>query len=100
MNFNPAGAAYAGVTDSDTSDSYPSEIVGLVHVKGTVVMEQNALVRGALISESGALADAVNIRGNSSVVHVPTLTTNPPMGYTSAVTMSAQRGSFRQVVVP
>jgi hypothetical protein len=99
-NFNPSGVPYLGGTDSDTSDSYPSEIDGLVHVKGTLVMDQGSLVRGAIICESAAGTNAVDIKSNVSVVYDPTLYASPPMGYTKSVTMSLQPGSWKQVVGP
>lgn len=100
VNFNPAGAPYQGATDSDMTDTYPCEIGGLVHVKGTVTLDQNSLVRGMIICESGALADAVYVRGNASVVYTASLATSPPMGYTKSVTMAVEAGSYKQVVLP
>ena len=35
-NFNPPGAPYSDVTDTDETDQYPNEIRGLIHVKGSL----------------------------------------------------------------
>lgn len=59
-NLNPPGSAYFGVSDSDTADSYPSMIEGLVFVTGNlsitgasdVTVEGVVLVGGALLIDS------------------------------------------------
>jgi hypothetical protein len=99
-NYNPVGAPYQNVTDSDTADTYASEIDGLVHIKGTIIMNMAPLFRGAIICESGALTNAIDVSGTPTVVYDPTLYSSPPMGYTKSVTMSIQAGSYRQVVLP
>jgi hypothetical protein len=99
-NYNPAGAPYQGVADSDTSDTYPCEIGGLVHVTGTVTLDQRSLIRGMLICESGALLDAVTVKGDATIVYTPSLATSPPMGYTKSVTMVMEPGSYKQAVLP
>ena len=35
VNFNPAGSPYLGAWDADTSDTYPTEVWGLVHIPST-----------------------------------------------------------------
>ena len=39
-NYNPLGAPYEGAWDEDTTDTYPNEIRGLIHVKGTLSLQQ------------------------------------------------------------
>ncbi len=99
-NYNPPGAPYQGANDADRLDQYPSEIQGLVHVTGTLDIQQNALVRGAILCESTASTDAVRIRQDAEIVYDANLYTNPPQGYTTAVKMVPQTGSWRQVVDP
>jgi hypothetical protein len=77
-NFNPAGVPYGGLSDSDKSDSYPSEIRGLVHVRGGLTLKRTALVRGAIVCDGEVLCDGVNV-----IVHDDDLTTLPIIGYTS-----------------
>ena len=98
VNFNPPAAPYQGIGDTDLLDQYPSEIQGLVHVTGTLELNQDALVRGAVICESTALADAVKCTNAKSIVYTPSLLSNPPQGYTTGVKMQPQSGSWKQVV--
>lgn len=94
MNFNPVGSPYLGVTDSDMLDTYPNEVQGLVHVKGTLTMTLTSRVRGVIISEGN-----VTLNGTNEIVHQPTLYSNPPMGYVT-YTMQIASGSWRRVVLP
>jgi hypothetical protein len=97
-NYNPPGAPYQGIADTDQADQYPSEIQGLVHVTGTLDVKHDGLVRGAVIGESTALTDAARYEENNTMVYTPSLFTNPPQGYTTGVKMQPQSGSWKQVV--
>ncbi len=97
VNFNPPSTPYNGVADSDLSDTYPSEIQGLVHVTGTVQMQNTALVRGLLLCQSASTTDAA-VCQQSQIIYTPSLYTSPPQGYTSAVNMIPQSTSWQQVV--
>ena len=77
VNFNPTGAPYLGVTDSDTGNTYPNEIQGLVHIKGNLTMGQTSRVRGAIICEG-----SVDFQDDSEVIYTPSLSQNPPLYYT------------------
>jgi len=77
-NFNPPGVPYSGATDSDQSDSYPSEIRGLVHVRGNLTLDSTALVRGAIVCEG-----QVQCSGTNQIVHDADLSNRPILGYTS-----------------
>jgi len=96
-NFNPPGAAYKGVADSDTSDEYPSEIQGLVHVRGSLNLKNAALLRGIAIAESTNTTDAVRFEGTNEIAYDRNLYLSPPQGYTTAVQMQPAPGSWRQV---
>jgi hypothetical protein len=78
LNLNPPGAPYNGSYDDDTSDEYPSEIRGLVHVKGDLALRTTARVRGAILCEGMVTCD-----GENEIIHDPRLVETPPMGYTS-----------------
>jgi cytoskeletal protein CcmA (bactofilin family) len=102
-SFNPGGAEYPypnGSSNGNTNDTYPNEIQGLVHCRGTLLMQSTARVRGAIICESASLADAAAFKGTNEIVYDPTLFTNPPMGYAKAVSMVPVAGSWKQVVLP
>lgn len=94
-NFNPAGSPYQGATDNDTTDTYPGEIQGLVHVRGTLLLEQTATVRGGVICES-----TVDCNGSNTLVLDPTLYSNPPDGYRGVGQMLVVPGSWQRVVDP
>ena len=77
-NFNPSGAAYEGQSDSDKADSYPSEIRGLVHVRGDLELDATALVRGTILCEGAAQCN-----GTNEIVHDPDLADRQIQGYTT-----------------
>lgn len=99
-NYNPLGSPYVTVADTDTSDTYPNLIEGLVHASGTIELLNNQHVKGAVISASSASSDAVRITGPATITYTPSLSTNPPQGYVSGGTPALDRGSWRQVVLP
>ncbi|MCL5282150.1 MAG: hypothetical protein M1376_19855 [Planctomycetes bacterium] len=92
-NFNPVGAPYGGVTDSDTTDQYPDEIRGLVHVKGSLRLQQTARIVGVVICEGTVTCEDTN-----TIVYDPGLSANPPTGYTYVDGMKVSPGSWQQVV--
>jgi hypothetical protein len=92
-NFNPTGAPYTGVTDSDKSDTYPNEIRGLVHVKGSLTLQDTARIVGVVICEG-----PVTGGGTNTIVYDASLYTSPPKGYTFVEGMKVSPGTWRQVV--
>jgi hypothetical protein len=98
-NFNPAGAAYQGVTDTDQADTYPNEIQGLVHITGSLAINQACTLRGAIICESSSNSKAVDINADGARIYYDSgLYTNPPQFYTTSVQMLTQAGSYKPVV--
>ena len=97
-NFNAAGAPYNGISDGDAADVYPSEIRGLVHATGTVLIGQTIRVVGAVIANSNASSDAIDINADAELLHDPSLVATPPLWYTQKVRMVPIKGSLRQVV--
>jgi hypothetical protein len=92
-NYNPTGAPYGGVCDADTSDTYPNEIRGLIHVSGSLVLQNTARIVGAIVC-----GGAVTCDGTNTIVRDASLCTCPPDGYTFVDGMSISPGSWRQVV--
>lgn len=92
-NYNPLGASYAGVWDTDTTDEYPNEIQGLVHVTGSLTLQRTAQITGSVICEG-----SVSCQGSNTIVHDPTLYAIPPEGYTFVDAMKVSPGSWKQVV--
>jgi hypothetical protein len=100
VNFNPPAAPFEGTSNSSTTDAYPSEIRGMVHARGTLAASGQPRIRGALLVESAATSSAVDVQNSLDIVHIPALTSNPPMGYMEAIHMIPRPGSWRQVVLP
>jgi hypothetical protein len=92
-NYNPPGAPYLGQSDDDQADQYPTEIQGLVHIKGALASYETSRVRGTIICE-----DAVTIETALEIIHNPSLYTNPPEGYTVLRQMKIADGTWKQVV--
>ncbi len=92
-NYNPVGAPYEGVTDEDTLDQYPSEIRGLIHIKGSLSLQQSAHVVGVVICDGPVYGDGVN-----TITHNAGLYASPPDGYTYIDGMQIAPHSWKQVV--
>ena len=92
-NYNPSGAPYLGVWDSDKYDSYPNEIQGLVYIKGTLELEKTARIRGAIICEG-----EVSCKERNKIIHEPKLYTSPPDEFTFVDGVQLSPGSCKQVV--
>jgi len=78
-NFNPPGAPYQGDEDTDQSDQYPSEIQGLVHVTGNLLLKQTSRIRGVVICEG-----AVTVKDQPEIYHSAAVAGNLPEGYASS----------------
>jgi hypothetical protein len=98
INFNPPGMPFEGVTDSNITGSYPTELRGLVHCLGEVTINENTLIRGALICE--ATGSNALVAGNAEVVYDTNLVSDPPMGYYTSERLKIKPGTWRQVVAP
>jgi hypothetical protein len=77
-NLNPAGSPYQGEADSDSADSYPNEIHGLVHAFGETKFKKTTILRGAIIC-----ADKIKFEGDCQVFYDSALSLNPLVGYGS-----------------
>jgi hypothetical protein len=97
-NYNPPGASYQGETDSDTSDTYPSGIHGLIHVIGNAEFNQTGLQRGAIVVDGQA-----EISAATALTHDPDLMYNPPLGYANdpnSTAMVIRSGSWSRQPAP
>lgn len=93
-NFNPAGVPYKGVTDSDKLDTYPSEIVGLMHVTGTISVSGAPVIRGILLS-NGTLT--VTSNDNLVVYRDAKLYSDPPIGYGTPSRVETKPGTWKRI---
>ncbi len=92
-NYNPAGAPYEGVADEDMLDQYPSEIRGLVHIRGSLSLQQSARIVGVVICDGPVYGDDAN-----TITHDAGLHASPPDGYTYIDGMQISPHSWKQVV--
>lgn len=100
VNFNPTGSPYAGVTDSDLLDTYPSQISGVLFsvpdftitkyttINGTVVGMNKVIVNGTAPAATGV-----------TVTHQPLYYyVNAPIGFRGAPVPKMKPGSVEKVV--
>lgn len=99
-NFNPPGTPNAsGVTDNDTSDSYPAEFHGLLHLVGTgypTTLTNHFNLKGSLIAEGTVTVNPVGVK----LALDPVLAANPPAGYTAATVLNVAPGTWRWEPTP
>ena len=93
VNFNPAGAPYNGATDSDTTDSYTTELQGLVYISGSLSTTTNLVVNGVLVC-GGTLSTSSNLTTTYSNVFA----NNPPPGFGQAPKLLPMSGTWLQSV--
>lgn len=98
VNFNPPGSPYAGVTNTTSTDTYPSQLRGLIHVVGSstsVSLQGSTRLTGCLIA-----AGDVSVSGTPTMATLPALLTTPPVGYTktTGIVMQIEPGSYQWVV--
>ncbi|QOJ14359.1 MAG: hypothetical protein HRU75_06780 [Planctomycetia bacterium] len=92
-NFNPPGAPYAGVSDSDKEDFYTSALRGLIHVTGNVRISGPIAIRGVLLA-----GGEVRVEADVTIDHDSKLVDSPPEGYDTPGPLSVTSGAWRQVV--
>lgn len=96
-NFNPATAASmaAGDTsrDSDTSDSYPCRICGLVDVDGRVTVTQISQIDGTLFARR-----SLSIENDLTVRYDPVILSSPPAYYFCYDDAIVEPGSWAQIL--
>lgn len=96
-SFNPPGTPYEGVADIDNSDTYPTELRGLVHVIGTLYTthSDSARVKGVVLCTGTFYAYIPTY-----FEHDPTLYANPPERYISYGTPEISPGTWQQTLTP
>ena len=94
-NFNPAGSPYSGVTDTDTTDTYPGKIKGLIFVSSVLTISNIETIDGVVVTAGLSLG----INQKLTVTHDPSIILAPPPGFErSKRTMGPVAGSWRQIV--
>lgn len=92
VNFNPASTPYLGASDSDTTDSYPTEIKGLIYIAGSLTLGGNPKITGNLI-----VRDSITSTGSLTLVYDATWRDSPPPGFATTSVMISP-GSWKQLV--
>jgi hypothetical protein len=93
VNLNPVGTPYGGVTDSDTADSYPSEMRGLIWVTGNLTTSTSPKVVGCVV-----IGGALTTSGTLTLQYDPAIAASPPPGFTGTATLTIIPGTWQQVV--
>ena len=92
-NFNPAGAAYLGIEDTDQADAYPSEIDGLVYISGRFNAAPDLLesqFRGVTVCSTITASSSVRFNYRTLLYDYP------PPGFASGNPMKISPGSRRR----
>jgi hypothetical protein len=97
VNYNPSGAAHESIgQDSDTNDTYRSEIRGLVAARDDISFQNRTLVRGQVLAGD----DVSSSSGELEVEFVPESLLNPPPGFTAPYTYPRRSASMQKAVAP
>ena len=93
-NLNPPGTPYpypSGTSNTNTTDTYPSIIDGLVYVSGNVTVWNACSIDMLVIGGTANVGASITLNYNASLL------TNPPPGF-GTISMTAQSGTFTQNV--
>ncbi len=96
VNYNPTNLPYRSISDSDTSDRYPSSIEGLVYTPALFEWTANNAINGMLI-RSKIVCGSATIAGVMSIDDDRTSQKTPPLGFRLYDSMRFVRGSWRSV---
>lgn len=91
VNLNPSGTPYpygTGTSDSDVTDTYPTQINGLVYASGNVDLTDNNVLHTLLCPGN------LNITGTLTLIRDDRYITAPPPGFTT-VSPSSMSAGFR-----
>jgi hypothetical protein len=76
ININPASAVYQGVSDNDTSDTYPSSILGSIVSTTDILLDGTSTLSGPIVSDRD-----INITSEGlTITFQPDMILNPPPG--------------------
>jgi hypothetical protein len=102
VNFNPPGTPYpyyfgaaGGVTNSTTTDTYPSQITGIVYCTGTLDGSSTQVLRKGVIIAGGTWVPT----GSMDLTYDSTYYANPAPGFLSS-TVGPLGGTWRRDQAP
>lgn len=93
-NYNPAGAPYNSVVDSDTLDTYPCELHGIYHIDGAIPLTINNNLKSVGCIIAGG---SVTLNTPAQLAANPTFLAAPPSGYADGANtkMRIAQSSYR-----
>jgi hypothetical protein len=93
INFNPLGTPYQGDADADQTDTYASEIKGLIYGTKKVKLKNQPVITGAIIAHDEIeISDTLNLTWNSTYL------TNPPPGFQDSDSVRILLGSAGRAI--
>lgn len=92
-NYNPPGVPYEGVVDTDTSDSYPARLDGIVYASGTIRITDDAIIHGNLVANEVVVEEDETL----DVEHRPYAYNYPPPGFSAGQGVRVLPGTYRRV---
>ena len=97
MNLNPPGTPYNGASNTTQTDSYPSELDGLIHVIGatSIYLDDKTYIKGTLVTDGTILTT-----GASAVSADPALLANPPKFYAKGDQVTPVQGTWKWDTLP
>jgi hypothetical protein len=97
-NYNPAGAAYRGVSDTDRTDSYAPGMRGLVYIRGGVEVSGRVAVDGALVVDGSYVQTSNGAVGEGVLLVRDGLIEKNVQGFGKLMGWELVAGSMRRVV--
>ena len=92
-NFNPTSTPYGGNSDTDTSDTYPSIIDGLIHISDDATTNNHPVFDGVVI-----VGNALQVFGDLDLSFRSTYLDDPPPGFVDNNNLLVNGNSWRQRV--
>ncbi len=93
VNFNPPGSPIGGVTNSATSDTFASGIVGVVYASGEISFDGTLALQGSMIAGTN-----MSVRGSLTIGRFLDTLAFPPPGFRDRMVMAVVPGSWSRVV--
>jgi hypothetical protein len=92
-SLNPPGAPYLGDADTDTTDTYPSHIEGLVFINGSVSTSNSPVLMDTLV-----VGGPMSAAGQLTLGYRETYIDDPPAGFSHSPVMTVLEGSWVRVI--
>lgn len=94
-NFNPNGIPYNESQDSDKSDTYPSEIRGVIYTEKKIEIQNSPSITGVLVGHEDINSKNATVTLKYNALYFER---NAPPGFQAAPTYYIVPNSYRQVV--